>query len=302
MNQTDFHSERLTGLGGSDAAVVLGISRYKTPYQLYKEKIGEESGFVGNEATRWGIILESVVAAEYSRRTGNKISRMNGMIRSAKFPFMIAHLDRRVLNQDGGMFLEVKTAGKFADMNEWGEDGSDEIPLEYRAQVQHYLSVTGWKRADVAALIAGQDFRVYHIERDETKINRIIEAESEFWKRVTGKNPPEPKSVEDAIMRWPKDDGTTCIADDSVRNSIMTFNNLKTSIKELEEKLESEKKRIVSAIKEKTFLVDKNGNKLATWKEQSRTSIDVKLLQEKEPELSKAFLKTSSTRVLRVQN
>lgn len=76
MSREEWLSIRQKGIGGSDAAVVLGLSKWKTPFELWLEKTGqvmpEESQ---SEAAYFGTILEDVVAKEFELRSGKSASQ-----------------------------------------------------------------------------------------------------------------------------------------------------------------------------------------------------------------------------------
>ena len=106
-----FLAERLTGIGGSDAACVVGLNPYKLPLQLYLEKRGElaEADLSDNAAVRWGNLLEDVVADHFAETTGKSVRRNAELLRSEQWPWMIAHIDRELVDEDA--ILECKTAG-----------------------------------------------------------------------------------------------------------------------------------------------------------------------------------------------
>jgi len=80
---------RRTGFGGSDAAAAIGLNRYSSPYKLFCEKLGLVPDFVGNERTRWGKLLEDVVANEAARRLGaDTVLVPTAMYRSKTWPSM----------------------------------------------------------------------------------------------------------------------------------------------------------------------------------------------------------------------
>lgn len=154
--------QRRTGIGGSDVAAVLGLSAFRTPTDVYLDKIGEGKPQEVSESMHFGTILEDVVADEFARRTGMKVQRVNTMLRETfmhrltKLPgwknltssWAIANIDRAVINPEiaktvrvtkpeskwygrGLMLttdtiLECKTANAFAAA-EWGESQEDEI-------------------------------------------------------------------------------------------------------------------------------------------------------------------------------
>jgi putative phage-type endonuclease len=172
---------RKEGIGGSDAGVIAGLSPFKTQFELWLEKRGTIAppDLSDNEAVHFGNVLEDVIAQEYSERTGNKVRRVNKTQYHKQYPWMLANIDRDVISSN--RILEAKTAGFSVG---WGAAGTDEVPETHNLQCQHYLAVTEKEIADLAVLIGGRDFRIYHIPRDDELIASLIEIESEFWDKV----------------------------------------------------------------------------------------------------------------------
>ena len=193
--------ERRTGVGGSDAATVLGINPFTTAYELYLDKLGEappeDPNFL-KEARYWGSVLEQPVCDRYAEETGFKVQRANQLIRSKEHPHMIANIDRKVVGEDRKIGFEAKTAAR---PEGWGDAGSDEIPPYIMCQVQHYLAVTGYDCWDLAVLIGNRDYRMYRINPIEKIISDLIDAEEEFWDRVQAKAAPEPQWQSAATTR-----------------------------------------------------------------------------------------------------
>jgi putative phage-type endonuclease len=92
------------------------------------------------------------VAAHYTRRTGNKVRRVNAVLQHPTEPWMLANLDREVIGTPEVQILECKTAG-INGARLW----KDGVPEYVQLQVMHQLAVTGSRAADVAVLIGGQD-------------------------------------------------------------------------------------------------------------------------------------------------
>ena len=84
---------RRTGIGGSDAAVVCGISRYKSPVELWMEKTGQLPSQEAGEAAYWGNLLESLVREEFTKRTGISVTKPSALYQSEEHPFMLANVD-----------------------------------------------------------------------------------------------------------------------------------------------------------------------------------------------------------------
>ena len=196
--------ERRTGVGGSDAATVLGLNPFTTAYELYLDKLGdappEDEDFL-KEGRYWGSVLEQPVCDRYAFETGYKIQKANQLIRSKEHPFMIANIDRKVVGEDRRIGFEAKTA---VWKEGWGETGSSEIPAYIMCQVQHYLAVTGYDCWDLAVLIGNRDYRSYRINPIESIITDLVEAEEEFWDRVQNKVAPDPSWQSAATTRLMK--------------------------------------------------------------------------------------------------
>ena len=147
----DWLEYRKQGIGGSDAAVVCGISRYKSPVELWMEKTGQLPSQETGEAAYWGNLLESLVREEFTKRTGISVTKPSALYQSGEHPFMLANVDG--LCEDpvhGPCIFEAKTASAYK-AGEW----EDAIPDEYMIQIQHYMAVTGYQGAYIAVLIGG---------------------------------------------------------------------------------------------------------------------------------------------------
>ena len=73
---------RKRGIGGSDAAVVCGISRYKSPVELWMEKTDQMPYQEAGEAAYWGTQLESLVRDEFTKRTGIEVIQPHQLLQS----------------------------------------------------------------------------------------------------------------------------------------------------------------------------------------------------------------------------
>ena len=177
---------RKEAIGGSDAAAVIGMSPYKSPYELWAEKRGMIEGFTGNTTTRVGQYLEDLVATMWSEETGKKVRRKNAMLKNDLYPFAHANLDRVVVGEDA--FLEIKTTNSVPIMRAIRK--STEFPEAYYAQVVHYMAVTGMKKAYLAVLVNCRELYTYELERDEAEIAALMDAERIFWSHVTNGTAP----------------------------------------------------------------------------------------------------------------
>lgn len=266
----DWLRERRSGIGGSDAAAAVGLNPYKTPFQLWQEKTGEREpdDISDKPAVHFGIVLEDVIATEYATRFKRKIERRKKIFRHPDFPFMLANIDRLIVDKDRGPgILDAKTAGHYAARDDkWGPSGTDLVPEEYLIQLQHYLAVTGCTWGDIAVLIAGQDFRTYHFTRNESLIAVLIEKETAFWNCVIEKRPPMINTEADARLKWPKSFDRPIEATTEIADHVINIAMLKKSIEVDTARLDQLKSQVMDFMGEADTLTTRDGRKLATWK------------------------------------
>ena len=181
---------RKTGLGSSEVAAAIGISPHRSPFSVYADKIGAGVPFVETEPVVWGNLLEPVIAQYYAERHPASTLTEPGTIAHPDEPWMLATPDRHVHGGRASYGLEIKTAG-FRQYNRWGET-AEKLPPEYMVQCDWCMAVTGYDRWDMAVLIAGQEYREYTIEREETRERLIVDAARRFWfDHVVPRNPPK---------------------------------------------------------------------------------------------------------------
>lgn len=169
--------DRINYIGASEAAAVLGLSRWGTPLSVWAEKTGQivKEDISGRLPVKLGHKLEQTVAELFMEETGKKLHRVNETIFHPTYPFLACNLDRRVVGERA--IVQCKTASAWKS-REW--DG-EEIPREYIIQEMHELAVSGMDRAYIAVLIGNQDFKIKTIERDEEALKKLIEKEVSFW-------------------------------------------------------------------------------------------------------------------------
>lgn len=264
IHDTDFHSLRRLGVGGSDVAAILGVSAWATPLEIYLEKRGEGVAQREREAMDWGKRLEPVVRQAYADRTGYSVVVPTEPIVHPVHPFMRANVDGLVQAPTADRGYE----GKIARFDEdWGEEGTDEIPLPYLFQCNHYMAVTGRPRWDVGVLIGGSEFRIYTVHADPDITAMLIEAEREFWQRVQDGNPPEPSNIADALLRWGRvSKSKTAVAGAEDMAAIGEMRRLNFEIKRLQDLAEDEKLKLMGTMQSADRLVHVRGGTLATWR------------------------------------
>lgn len=283
----DFLQARSTGIGGSDVAAILGLSKWKTPLQVYMEKRGELAPQPDNPAMRWGRYLEPIVRQAYSDETGRAVLVPESMLRHPRHDWMIANIDGFTEDCRG---FEAKTS---RSAEGWGEPGTDAVPQPYLLQVQHYMAVTALPVFDVAVLIGGSDFRIYEVPADAELQEMLAEAEAEFWRAVQRGEPPEPVTYADTIARWGRASRADLVmADDAAMRALGQLRELKTQRERLDHAEEEWRAIIFKTLGECDTLVDSAGRTLATWRASSAPRrLDAKALQAAHPDIYAQFLR-----------
>lgn len=277
-------SARRCGLGGSDAAAILGLSRFSTPTDVYLDKRGESKPKDETPWLRWGNILEPAIRQEYADQTGRTV-RDGGLMRHPVHCFMLG-------STDGLTDCRRVYEGKNRRTSQgWGEPGSDEVPRTCLLQVQQYMAVTGFPVADVAVLFGGSDFQIYEVPADTEIQEMLIEAEAEFWQRIVDGNPPNPVTFEEAQTRWGSfSQAKEITASDGILRAVNDLRGTKASMKELKGREDELKATISTAMGDADTLVDLDGTRLVTWKlAKAPTRFDKTSFSAAHPELCKEF-------------
>lgn len=225
LSRDDWLAVRRAGIGSSDAAAAVGLNPFMSALELWLDKTGRADGLPRPDPddttspTYWGTLLEPIVAAVYTQQTGNKVRKINSVLRHPAIPWMLANIDREVVGVPDVQILECKTAGEFG-ARLWREG----VPEYVQIQVQHQLAVTGKSAAHVAVLLCGQALEVHRIDRDDALIGRLVELEARFWRFVETDTPPPADGSEsaDRALRhlYPGNGETVDFSDDHRLSSV----------------------------------------------------------------------------------
>jgi putative phage-type endonuclease len=179
-SEAEWLEARRKGITASEIAIVMGLSPYSSPYALYHQKLGILPADDDQAVFERGRVLEPYIAGKFAAAHPEFVLRGDGreLYAHPERPWQMATPDRMMHGRivsigDGGHFikpvalLETKTdAG-----DEWGDQGTDDIPVHYRCQVLWQMDVMGVDRAYVACLRMRQwDIREYVIEHDESPL------------------------------------------------------------------------------------------------------------------------------------
>jgi putative phage-type endonuclease len=290
---------RKGGIGSSDAAAAVGLNPYQSQLELWLEKTGRapvappgDGGADDLSPMYWGSLLEPIVAAHYTRRTGHKVRRINAVLQHPEHPWMLANIDREVLGAPDVQLLECKTAGI---QGAWlWRDG---VPEYVQLQVQHQLAVTGKQAADVAVLLGGQELQIFRIERDEELIVQLITLEREFWGYVERDQEPPADGSEsaDRALRvlYPRDSGATLnFQDDLVMGAVFSDLLAVREVLATNTALEAQLKQTIQQRMGEASRAVFDGGEVSFKRSKDGSAVDTARLAKEQPEIARAYTVT----------
>ena len=292
INQ-DFSLDRSKYLGGSDIGAILGLSRFRSPLEVWMEKTGKEVKKLDSLPLRFGSFAEEFVASEYSRSTGFELIHDESIYVHPEYSFMSAHIDRFVLENDSpspSRILECKTANPFS-AGDWGEVGSDQVPLTYLCQCLWYMAITNINRVDLAVLFGNSDFRIYEISRDQELESTILQKASFFWNTyVLHDVPPPAQSEADCQTLFSKGDPAKSVeAKTETLELTKRLHLLNHEIDVREDEISAIKQNIMNQMGAAETLTYQ-GKVMATWKAPKPSfRLDSKTLEQEHPEIASLY-------------
>ena len=286
---------RQKGIGGSDVAPILGISKWSSAIDIWLSKTNQKRDeVVENEAMTWGKILEPVIRDRFREVTGRKVIEVHAILQNEEHPFMIADIDGLTTDDSGEpAILECKCVSEFK-RSEWETD----IPVYYRTQVEHYLAVTGLSTAFVAALIGGNTFVIREVHADKEMQEMLVAIEADFWRKVVNMERPEPdasdacKNLLDSIYRGGISEQVV------LPDEALEYLDMYIEACAMEDSAKEKKQLASNNLKE--IMGDYNTAKCqgytVSWKPVTSERLDTKALKEAEPEIYAKFVKSSTSR------
>ncbi len=293
LSKEEWLELRRTGIGGSDCAAALGMSKWQSQLGLWLDKMGQGRPVEETESMYWGTVMEPILLAEFSKRTGKDAQPCPFMFQSVEYPFMLADLDGIVKEEDGSTsIIEIKTANSFA-INDW----SDGVPVQYYLQIQHYMATVDLNKTYLCVLLGGNEFQIHEIERDEDTINNIIALEHDFWQKVITKTQPEVDSQSgDALnAMYPEANHTSLVLADEADSLISDY----IQIKAIEDDIKQKKAELENRLKAMLGQSESGKSKAGftvKWSNSSSKRIDTTAMKKEVPELVAKYTKESTSR------
>lgn len=201
MTEDEWRKLRKTGIGGSDAAGIVGLSEYDTPITVWADKTGKTPDVPDSEAMRFGRDMESYIASRFAEVSGLNVTTDDRVLQSAEHPFMTANIDRWAHTDIGDALagLEIKGTSPY-NRDKYAEGA---FPLRFYVQCVHYMAVTGAESWYLAVYLYGTELLVYQMTRDinlvsepapdwivkrvyvsDEEIDALVTTEKEFWEHV----------------------------------------------------------------------------------------------------------------------
>lgn len=267
---------RKSGIGGSDAGAIMGVNPYRGTYSVWADKLGKTDPVEDNEALRQGRDFEDYVARRFAEKTGLRVRREYGMLRSDAWPWMVANIDRRIIGERAG--LECKTS-RDVYMKRYK---NGDFPLEYYCQCLHYLAVTGWDKWYLAVLVYGTDLLTFEIKREDVEddIGALIQVEDSFWHEyVLPERQPLPDGLESTTKAlnavWCESDSEKIVdANDEAEALMSRLKDLRKERKALDSQITKTENEIKAQMQDAEMM--RGTGAVATWK-----GMDVKRLSER---------------------
>lgn len=312
--------DRAKFLGASDAAAVMGLSPWRTPVQLWMKKTGrakpEKVDPLRQKMFDRGHKLEPFIrdmTIDRLREMGLEVELLacNERYVDREHKFLSCEIDFE-LKLTGAMTIngaevifdgehvnaDAKSVTGFA-RKKWGEEGSEDVPIEYAAQFMAGLDWTQRRFCLVAALRSFDDVDIYWTIRDDETIAAMRAKLVDFWvNHVLADVPPDPFVYSDILALFPNDNGLAIEADEVVAEKVRELDGVRKQIsllKTREEGLEKEVADFISPHARLTY----EGADIATWKGQNWSGLDQKGLKEARPEVYAEFFRSKVIRVLR---
>ena len=297
MERAEFLQRRKSGIGGSDVAAVMGLSKWRTPLDVWKEKTAtEEPVDEPNDVLELASYLEEYTASKYEKISGRTVRRRNSLLISDKYPCLIGNIDREILGDGRGLgILECKALSTFnfrkVEMNG--------LPNEYLLQGHHYHFCGNGKYKFVVFAILNRDNG--RLLTFEIAIDAKLQAEAAdfchtWWHNyvVTGREPIEEEKKAET-PRLPAADGAIADlnADGELAGMLAEYREWSNISAEAADVLAGVKAKIAAHLG--TCEVAECAGLRVYYKLGSRASFDSAKFKKDNPELYYKYAKTTET-------
>jgi len=173
---------RKNKIGASDAPIIMGVSPWKTPFELFNDKLGLSNDQNLTAPMQRGIDLEPIARKKFENQTG--IMVFPEVRIHSKYDWMMASLDG--VDISGKTAVEIKCPGEID--HQLALQGK--IPDKYIPQLQHQMYVLGIEVMYYFSY-SNESSNLLQINIDDKYIDVLLYKEKEFYDRLQRLDPPE---------------------------------------------------------------------------------------------------------------
>ena len=290
-------------IGASRVAAVLGLDPWKTPLEAWLTITGAEPAEASaqNEAQELGHELEPILARWVGRRLGAELESAQSEFADPELPWLVVHPDYQVRGRPAEL-AELKTTGiatrGLAD--QWGEDGTEDVPASVEIQVTAQLGVSMRKFAHVGAMIGGRGRALFGIELNEERAARwtIWRARLAAWwyLHVVLGVPPAPTTPSEAQIVYQRARPESFLTvDDDLLADLSRFATVKRDMGSLKAELDALQLRIQNRMRDHVAAGDATGA-LVNWPsamhvDRRRIAIDLARTRTKRARALRTFMR-----------
>lgn len=206
-NTPEWLAWRALGITAGDAATILGLSPWGSPFDLWWQKTSDRRALADSlvleeppRPQRFEIghavepMLEKFYRAE-AMPEGYRIGSGGCWQGRGALDWLRATPDRMVYS-DGrtrtpSLLVEFKTSGSFGAFGEDSGDGVPDIPVQYRVQMIHQMLTCGLSEGVLTALTPSMAVKHYHVAATEDELHMVLDAVEAFEKSLRTGTPPD---------------------------------------------------------------------------------------------------------------
>lgn len=310
ISREDFLARRKQGIGGSDVAAILGLSRWRNAVDVWRDKVDDSPVVVEmpSDVLALASYLEEYTAQKYAALTGYKVRRFNKLLTDEQYPFLIGNIDREICAGEAKAkagILECKALSRFsfAKVKMYG------LPDDYVLQMQHYFRVCngrfGWGAFAILNRDSGE-LLTFEVMPDKALYDKVLPKLVKFWTfNVQTKTMPTMDSANaPKVEKAPSAGGgkvEDLNADAELAAMLNEYSELSAMSAEATELLDGCKQRIAQRME--SYECAECAGKRLFYKGSKRVTFDSKRFKiEKPEEYYKYARETETARSLRIYN
>lgn len=303
--------DRKDFLGGTDTAAVIGVSNWCTALHLWELKTGRAAANESDEALQKirerGRKLEPFIrdmAIDKLRDQGHDVELVttNQRYFDPRYPFLSVEIDFELRVDGELMNADAKSVSAYARRLAWGEEGSEEIPIEYAAQFQTGLMVAPGKRRRclVAALRSFDDVELFWCDRRDDTIKLLRKRLVHFWREHVQKDvPPAPTTLADVRALFPRANGRSIEADDKLRDLVQQWREAAKAEKDAKARIELIKFHVARHMEDFELLTDGHRD-LVRFEDSTAVRMDTRAFKSQHRDWYELYCKENRTRTMRL--